>query len=101
MTRPKLVDSGVYIFAESPTEGRPPVPRRPSPRSDQSICDDIRSRFDAASDLEGATVEVESVRGEVTLRGHVASLEERLAAMKIAARVYGVVFVHDQLTLRA
>jgi len=100
MTRPKLVDSGVYIFASPPTDERSPVPRSPSPRSDQSLCDDIRSRYDATSDLEGASIEVESVRGEVTLRGHVASLEERITAMKIAARVYGVVFVNDQLKLR-
>ena len=109
MTQPKLVErqSGTYVFGGSPNDidviraRRSVLPRTPSPRSDESICSDIRSRFDASSELDGAVIEVESVRGEVTLSGEVAHAGERDTAVKIAARVYGVTLVYDELRYAA
>ena len=69
------------------------------PRSDQVICDDIRSRFDATSELNACAIRVESAVGEVTLSGDIANSNERASAIKIASHVYGVTFVHERMRL--
>ncbi|MBI3485013.1 MAG: BON domain-containing protein [Acidobacteria bacterium] len=68
--------------------------------SDEAIATDIKARMFSDAQLKGATIQVTSKNGEVTLAGEVPSEAARYSAFKLAAETKGVVKVNDQLSVQ-
>jgi osmotically-inducible protein OsmY len=50
--------------------------------------------------VDANTIAVSAADGHITLRGTVGSLREKLEAQKVAARIFGVVAVNNELRVR-
>lgn len=70
-------------------------------RTDAEIERSVAQRLAAEASLRGYPIEVTSMRGEVELFGHVASLTHRLRAEAVAERVRGVHYVRNHLVVGA
>jgi hyperosmotically inducible protein len=69
------------------------------PLSDASLTQIIRSALESESSLDPRKIDVENRSGNVTLRGTVASDEQREKAGRIVAAVGGVREVQNELTV--
>jgi len=67
--------------------------------SDDAITTDIKAKMFSEPALKGATVDVVSKHGEVSLTGQVPDDAARLAAYKIATETKGVSRVNDQMSV--
>jgi len=67
---------------------------------DNRITATIRARYSADPDLAAASLQVETVRRTVTLRGTVTSFQVRDRAVRLAQDVAGVIRVDNQLSVR-
>jgi osmotically-inducible protein OsmY len=72
---------------------------RAEERPDEDVGRDVEAAL-AADALVPATVGAEVRRGTATLRGEVSTLEERLAAEDVARRIFGVLSVRNEVTVR-
>jgi osmotically-inducible protein OsmY len=61
---------------------------------------DVEEQLAWEPDIDANAIAVMVVDGHVTLRGTVGSIQEKQVAERIAARVFGVVAVEDQLDVR-
>ena len=68
---------------------------------DSQLVTDIQSQMFADAQLKGASLQVTSAGGEVTLKGTVPSDAARYEAYKIATQTSGVTKVNDQMTIDA
>lgn len=68
--------------------------------ADDRISATIRSRYSADPELSAAGLQVQSVRGTVTLRGIVPGFEQRDRAVRLAQDVSGVLLVDNQISVR-
>ena len=68
--------------------------------SDERIRQEIREGLERAPDSDGRGVEVEVRRGEVNLRGSVASLARKHEIERVTANIHGVSTVHSALKVR-
>jgi osmotically-inducible protein OsmY len=66
-------------------------------RADHRISEDIHDQLTEDAWLDASDIEVRVHDGEVELRGHVRTPEDRRRALEIADRVAGVLHVHDDL----
>src|SRR5258708_378539 len=69
--------------------------------SDDAITTDIKAKMFSEPALKGATMDVVSKHGEVSLTGQVPDDAARLAAYKIATETKGVRRVNDQMSVVA
>ena len=77
---------------------RPPLGQPfPESRTDQDLTQNVRDLLAFSQEVNVANVEVHTNYGVVTLRGAVASADEREAAERIARSVPGVVDVVNQI----
>ena len=65
--------------------------------NDTEIASEVERTLSAETDLQGNTIDVAAVDGEVTLMGSVDSSAERAHAQSVAERVEGVRAVRNQL----
>ncbi|HEU4427670.1 MAG TPA: BON domain-containing protein, partial [Myxococcota bacterium] len=65
--------------------------------NDAEIASEVERTLSAETDLQGNSIDVASVDGEVTLMGSVDSSAERAHAQSVAERVEGVRSVRNQL----
>jgi osmotically-inducible protein OsmY len=61
---------------------------------------DLLEELAADPDLESASIMVTADDGHVTLRGSVGSDRERREASAVAGRIFGVVWVRNELEVR-
>jgi osmotically-inducible protein OsmY len=69
-------------------------------RSDESLYDDACQRLTAFGDVDAREIEVKVARGEVTLSGWVADLEQKRLAEAVVDGVPGVIDIHNRLQMR-
>ncbi len=67
--------------------------------SDSDITNQVKSRLSSMSTLQGASVDVNTMKGEVTLTGTVASKDQEQAAKSAAQGIPGVKKVKDELSV--
>lgn len=72
---------------------------KPVPRDDAEIARDIRRKMRAGADLPDANITIKVVSGAVTLEGTVANILQREAAQSRAAKVKGVRFIENHLSV--
>jgi hypothetical protein len=78
------------------------VPNRKEPpmSANDDMVADLQEELAADPKLHGAAITVAANDGRVTLRGTVGSLDERREASAVASRVFGVVWVRNELEVR-
>jgi BON domain len=78
------------------------VPGRKEPpmSANDDMVSDLMEELAADQKLESAAITVSANDGRVTLRGTVGSLDERREASAVASRVFGVVWVRNELEVR-
>jgi 3-oxoadipate enol-lactonase len=69
------------------------------PRTDREVSEGVRSAFFLSLGFDATQFSVETVEGVVTIRGTVASDDERSRAVAIASEVLGVLRVTDELVV--
>ena len=69
--------------------------------ADDRISATIRARYSADPELSAAGLQVQTVRGTVTLRGIVPGFEQRDRAVRLAQDVSGVLRVDNQISVRS
>jgi hyperosmotically inducible periplasmic protein len=79
--------------------GAAPEPAPAAPASDAQITAQVRAGLEAAQDLRGARIDVDTQGGVVTLSGSVPSAAVKARASEIAKGVRDVRSVNDQLTM--
>ncbi len=78
------------------------VPERKEPpmSANDDMVSDLMEELAADPKLDSAAITVAANDGRVTLRGTVGSLDERREASAVASRVFGVVWVRNELEVR-
>ena len=78
------------------------VPERKEPpmSTNDDMVSDLIEELAADLRLDSAAITVSANDGRVTLRGTVGSLDERREASAVASRVFGVVWVRNELEVR-
>jgi osmotically-inducible protein OsmY len=78
------------------------VPGRKEPpmSANDDMVSDLLEELAADPNLDSAAITVSANDGRVTLRGTVGSLQERREASAVAGRVFGVVWVRNELEVR-
>jgi hyperosmotically inducible protein len=69
--------------------------------SDSDITNQVKSRLTSMSNLQDASIDVNTMKGEVTLTGTVSSKEQEQAAKSAAQGIPGVTKVKDELSVSA
>ena len=69
--------------------------------SDQLLVTRVKSTLIADSDVPGLSINVDSYKGEITLRGYVTSEEVAAKAVHLASQVNGVKSVVSKLVIEA
>ena len=89
-SRDAVATTGVAPGPEAPVAGR---------LNDSGITASVQSKYFLDSDIKGRRIDVDTHQGVVTLRGEVASDDERAKALILARTTEGVQRVEDGLTV--
>lgn len=68
--------------------------------ADAAITADVKARLIAEPGIRSLSINVDTYEGNVSLKGQVASSEQRATAERLARQVRGVKSVRNELTLR-
>ena len=77
-----------------------PERREPPMSANDDMVTDLLEELAADPKLNSSAITVSANDGRVTLRGVVGSLDERREASAVASRVFGVVWVRNELEVR-
>jgi osmotically-inducible protein OsmY len=96
-----VVDSSASTAAVATSGTSATAPAAPVPIDDSRVSTSIRAKYFLDNTLKTRRLEVDTQQGVVTLRGEVASDDERAQALLLARTTEGATRVEDHLTVNA